>query len=311
MIDTSKFWVIAVISNPVRFNSRWELFKKFEKHVLSLTPNLIVVEQSFGCRNFQITSPSNPNHLQVRSLDELWHKENMVNIGVQHLSKIAPDWQYMAWIDADIEFNRKDIIEETVHQLQHYEIVQMFQHAIDLGPDGETFQVHNGFMYSYLNGKPQGKGYTHWHSGYAWAINRDAYDKIGGLYDVSILGSGDNLMAHAFIGKGLEQLPMTMSCDYRKSLQDWEERVTRLLYRDVGYVKGTIMHQWHGKKKDRKYKDRWKILEDSQFSPFTDIKRDAYGLWQLDVDNSERMIKFRDDLRQYFRARKEDSSDIE
>lgn len=311
MIDTSKLWVIAVISNPIRFKSRWDLFKKFEQHIKGLTPNLIVVEQAFGLRDFQITEKSNPLHLQLRSFDELWHKENMINLGVQHLSKISPDWEYVAWIDADIEFSRKDIISETVNQLQHYQVVQMFQNAIDLGPTGESLQVHNGFMYSYLSGKPQGKGYTHWHPGYSWAMRREAFEDLGGLYDVSILGSGDHLMANCMIGKGADQLPATMSLGYRSSLIDWESRCTRLLLRDVGYVPGTILHYFHGKKKDRRYKDRWTILEKSQFDPFVDIKRDAQGMYILDVDGTDRMISLRDDIRQYFRSRKEDSIDLE
>ena len=35
--------------------------------------------------------------------------------------------------------------DETIHQLQHYQIVQMFQTAADLGPEGEILQVFNGF----------------------------------------------------------------------------------------------------------------------------------------------------------------------
>jgi len=33
----------------------------------------------------------------------LWHKENMINLGVQKL--LPPTWKAFAWIDADIEFD--------------------------------------------------------------------------------------------------------------------------------------------------------------------------------------------------------------
>lgn len=33
MLDVSQFFVIAVVSNPVRYKTRWELFKKFKEHM--------------------------------------------------------------------------------------------------------------------------------------------------------------------------------------------------------------------------------------------------------------------------------------
>jgi hypothetical protein len=311
-----KLHVIAVISNPVRYVSRYELYKKFVEHCATQPlVELHTVELAFGRRPFEITDASNPNHIQLRTYEEIWHKENMINLAVQRL---PADWKYVAWIDADVEFQRKDWAAETMQQLQHYMVVQMFQQAIDLGPYGEAFAMHQGFAWSYVSGKPKperrkpgGYSYPHWHPGYAWAMRREAWDALGGLYDVSILGSGDHLMAWAMIGQGMDWLPTTMSDGYRKSLDDWQTRCDRLLNRDIGYVNGTLVHFFHGKKRDRKYQDRWKILSDAQFDPFVDIKRDWQGLYSLDMDGSARMNKLRDDLRGYFRARNEDSVDME
>jgi hypothetical protein len=44
-----------------------------------------VVELAFGNRPFEVTDPDNPRHVQVRSGHELWHKENLVNLGVARL----------------------------------------------------------------------------------------------------------------------------------------------------------------------------------------------------------------------------------
>jgi hypothetical protein len=307
-----KLHVIAVISNQVRYESRYALFEKFREHMRSQPlVELHVVEVAFGRRPYEVTSGL-PNELQLRTYEEVWHKENMINIG---LSRLPADWKYVAWIDADVEFQRKDWAVETMQQLQHHMVVQMFQQAIDLGPDGEAFQMHQGFAWSYLAGKPrpeknqQGYSYPHWHPGYAWAARREAIEYLGGLYDVSALGSGDHLMAWAFIGEGVKQLPSTMSAGYIKSLKDWQDRAERLLHKDIGFVHGSLVHFFHGKKRDRRYRDRWKILEEAQFDPFLDLKRDWQGLYQLDMDGSSRMIKFRDDIRAYFRSRNEDSID--
>jgi hypothetical protein len=308
-----KLYVIAVISNQIRYASRYELYKKFEEHCRAQPlVELYTVEIAFGRRPFEVTEAGNPKHLQLRTYEEIWHKENMINLG---LGRLPADWKYVAWIDADVEFQRKDWAVETMQQLQHYQIVQMFQQAIDLGPEGEAFQMHQGFAYSYVTGKlrPQkaqnGCSYPHWHPGYAWAARREAIEYLGGLYDVSALGSGDHLMAWSLIGEGVDQLPSTMSSGYIKSLADWQGRAERLIHKDIGFVNGSLVHFFHGKKRDRRYRDRWKILQDAQFDPFLDLKRDWQGLYQLDMDGSARMIKFRDDVRGYFRGRNEDSID--
>lgn len=304
--------VVAVISNPARYVSRYELFKEFERH-MAINPlvRFHPVEMAFGDRPHEVTETGNDGHLQLRTDAELWHKENMINLGV---SRLPDDWKYVAWIDADIEFQRKDWAEETIQQLQHYAVVQMFQTAADLGPYGEIMATHNGFAWAHISGRPRpleamnGYYYPHWHPGYAWAMRRDAWDSLGGLYDVSMLGSGDHLMAWALLGEN--RLPSTVSDGYWESLEGWRDRAVRCIHRNIGYVPGSIAHFFHGRKRDRRYKDRWKILEKWAFDPRSDIKRDWQGLYRLDGHETERIMGLRDDIRGYFRARNEDSIDL-
>lgn len=53
----------------------------------------------------------------MRSFDELWHKENLINIGI---ASPPADWQYVAWIDADVSFSNPCWAVETVQQLHHH-----------------------------------------------------------------------------------------------------------------------------------------------------------------------------------------------
>ena len=75
---SSILYVIAVISNPARFARRYELFNEFcermqsEKHV-----KLITVELQQGCRDFVTNST-----IKLRTGDEIWYKENLINIAV-------------------------------------------------------------------------------------------------------------------------------------------------------------------------------------------------------------------------------------
>jgi hypothetical protein len=311
-----KFHVITMISNPVRYKSRYALYEKFALEMERSGVQLWTAEIAFGDRPHLITESGNPKHLQLRTWDEIWHKENALNLMAQRLPR---DWEYLAWIDADISFfpsssignsTSRNWVDETVHQLQHYQIVQMFQQAIDIGPSGETMNVHQGFVYSYLTGRPRGSGYPHWHPGYAWAIRREAFDYLGGLYDVSVLGSGDHLMANALLGDGVKQLPDSMTAGYKESMKLWEDRALKFIKRDIGFVPGTILHHFHGAKRNRFYRSRWEILSKFNFDPEFDLKRDWQGLYQLEV-LEERQVGLRDAIRAYFRSRNEDGIDLE
>lgn len=319
MLDISKFYVIAVCSNPIRYKSRWRLLKQFEHHVRQRGGILLIVEQAYGNREFQVTSKNNPLHVQVRTDHELWHKENMINIGINHLTRYDPAWEYVAWVDADVHFQREDIFLETAQQLQHYDIVQMFSHVVDTGPQQEFIQQNSGFAYMYhqnLCNSPQKAGEggyyaqksTFWHPGYAWAARRRFFDRIQ-LMDQAILGAGDHHMALGLIGQAKRSLPGECSPGYKNMVMAWEKQAEFAFRRNVGFVPGLITHTWHGNKTNRKYVERWQIIKRNKFDPTTDLIRDSYGMWRLNMCHGARSIRLRDDIRIYFRQRNEDSID--
>lgn len=328
--DLSKFWVITVLSNPVRYKRRYELYWHFAEMCKHAGVNLITVEQAFGNRRFMVTEPNNPHHLQIRTVEELWHKENMINLGVRHACAIAPDQvREVAWIDADCRpvSGYRHWFKETWHQLQHYQFVQMWSEMLDL-------DIHNNaigcpqpsFMNNYIkHGTPNPAEIEKIEAeneynmpyaskifgrpGLAWAANIDAFNKVGGLIDYCILGAADYYMAHALIGTLKEAGNEYAGGRYQKALLEWQTKAQRWIKKDVGCVPGLVTHDWHGKKANRFYGTRGKILRECEFDPHLDLKYDAYGMLQLETWD-ERQIKLRDQIRAYFRARNEDSIDL-
>lgn len=321
-----RLYVVTAISNPCRYVTRYNLYRAFEKRCKDAGAILYTVEMAYGDRPFEITESDNPQHIQVRCSDELWHKENLLNLGI---SRMPPEAQYIAWIDADIEFCRPDWAQETLHQLQHYNVVQMFSHAIDVGPDFQplnesiswTESVKRGMCFKNVNEEQRcvssvvypskhKKVRGLWHSGLAWAARRSALDGVGGLIDFAILGSADRNMAAGFYGFIDDTLCHSFSPEYKFLMKKWQERAERHVRRNVGQVNGTVLHFWHGAKANRKYTERWKILSKYQFNPLTDIKKDSQGLWILEDHHDVRSIKLKNELREYFRQRNEDSIDL-
>lgn len=317
--DLRDFYVVAVISNPVRYDTRYRLFFDFLEHMKQTLPNfktnMMVVELQQGDRPFVVTPGCGCRFLQLRTKEELWFKERMITLGIRSL---PIDWKYVAWIDADVQFMRPDWAKEAWHQLQTYDVIQLFSHCIDLGPKGEPLQTHNGFMWSYSEnlcnppeGPGTGGGYGYnpkrgfWHPGYAWAATRKAIDGAG-LIDWAILGSGDHHMSLGLIGQIERSCPKNVNPAYLDELLDWQARVKAAINFNVGYMAGTIFHFFHGKKKDRKYQERWGIITGNDFDPDDDIFTDSQGLWQLDPGKP----RLRDQIRLYFRQRNEDSVDL-
>ena len=325
-------YVVSPISNPCRYRSRWGLYHDFKHHIENRGAKLHTVEVAYGDREFSLPDAQ----VKLRTQHELWNKENAINVAVQSLPS---DWKYMAWIDADVTFIRPDIVAATLHALQHFDVVQMWSEALDLDPDGHCFATYASFGHSYLKsllpgakprpseaaiqadaaggyypqmmppGRPAKSG-AYWHTGYAWAIRRDAFDAIGGLLDNAIVGAGDYFMAWALIGElGKQGRIKTYHPAFVHSLKTWE-RNAKVLRKNIGCVEGVMAHHWHGKKRQRGYHSRDNILRKLRDNPYTDLRKDWQGLWQLHDDGSERSIRLRDQLRAYFRSRNEDSVDL-
>jgi hypothetical protein len=311
-VEKDKLHVIAVVNNPRRFKRRYELFQNFVKHMSTFKHVILyVVELAFGDRSFEIAKKNKDDlipperQLQLRSSSEIWHKENMINLGVQHL--LPSDWNYMAWIDADLQFTNEKWDIETIHCLQHHPIVQLWMTCADLGPEGETLQLHKSFGWLHFTGKIPGEKYGEYmHSGYAWGMTKEAWNQCGGLIDFAILGAADHHQALCFIGKYEKGLPGNCSESYRRHIEAYQLRCDKFNH-NIGYVPGTIVHFWHGKKKDRKYNERWEILINNNYDPTTDICKDHQGLIKLTGNKP----KLGHQISKYFIQRNEDSIDTE
>lgn len=316
--------VIAVVSNPMEYESRYRLYKVFADDLKQqgVAPRLWTVELRHGMRPARVTHSNHENHIQLWTSalpGEIWHKENLINIALQHLTREVPDWRYVAWVDADFKF-QPDAFSKTIQALQHYDVVQMWSHLINLDPKGGI--LNNGvglsFMYCYLNGiqKQNASAYEQGTGspGGAWAARREALNKLGcglgsPLIDWNIVGGGDRSFACALVGRIEWQLNPLYTPAYQDSMQVFQENAIQAIKKNVGYVDNTVIHLWHGRMINRGYDTRWRILVDYHFNPLTDLARDVAGVLRL-VVNNERQWGLRDALRKYFGSREEDASTL-
>lgn len=301
----------------MRYRSRYNLYEKFAEDALRKGCKLWTIEHATGKRPPVVTDQEkNFRHIHISSSNLsgiLWNKESLQNIAVQHMTALQPEWRAVCFMDADIKME-EGWIEEVYHALQLHPVVQPWSHAIDFAPDGGAIgdRMQLSFAYCHVNDiQPKtNSGYLFGgHPGYAIAMRREAFNAVGGMVDIASLGSGDRHQMCAIVGRVQDSFHQDVSPGYKRWLFQWQSHAVKHIKKNLGYVPATLRHMFHGSKKHRSYGDRWKILVKWQYDPYTDLKRDSSGLWQLVVE-TERQIGLRDALYKYFRSRQEDSNSL-
>jgi hypothetical protein len=139
-------------------------------------------------------------------------------------------------------------------------------------------------------------GSDFWHPGFAWAMTRKAYERVG-IYDRALLGSGDNVIALSLINKVDAQM-FQYNQEYKDDMLAYQSKAKGLR---LGYVPGVIRHYYHGSKKNRQYGERWKILIKHDYRPSMIQYVDG-----VIVPNQQFPQGLADDILQYFLERNED-----
>ena len=295
-----KLHVIIVLTNPCHYERRYTLIEEFKRRFDNEEDDVIVyvVEVVYGDEAFRCTDASNPRHLQLRTGHAVWLKENMINIGVRTL--LPPDWKAFAWIDSDLEFESLTWATDTLKLLNGaFDIVQLFSHCVDMDSRGEAMTTFSSFGFNYTKLKKyHGTGPNYYHSGFAWAMTRKLFEKLNGLYENSILGSGDFVIASCIIDRAHRSVPVCLN-GYMDSVLEYQEKMK---HARLGYVPGVIRHHYHGSKKNRKYRERNQIIIEHGYDPTLHLTKDENGLIQLIPEKEE----LQRDILEYFRERRED-----
>src|SRR4051794_6956242 len=97
--STDHLYVVTSVFNPAGYKKRYDLYYQFEEHMKKFGIKLITIECVYGdSQDYSVTESKNPYHIQVRTTDPLWHKENLLNMAIR---KLPEDWESVLWLDAD------------------------------------------------------------------------------------------------------------------------------------------------------------------------------------------------------------------
>lgn len=293
--------VVCCYFNPFKYKKKYLNFIEFHSNLQTQGVDIQVVELAYG--EDLSSLPPNINAITLNSDQILWHKENLLNIGIKKL--ISEGYENIAWLDSDVIFKDSHWVEDTIHCLQIYNLCQLFSTAESQLPDGKsTFRPGCVKEWSSTGSiMPTSRAY---HTGYAWASRSDILSKCL-LYDKAIIGGGDSLIWFASfsntfnLSEIIKNHPISHLglSNYVLDYLNWGKIWGELINSKVSYISCGLTSLSHGYKKDRAYKSRYSSLSEYNYDPNQDLH---YQNDLLQSSNSPLNKKIVD----YFKNRNED-----
>jgi hypothetical protein len=124
-ILAAMLWGITSYFNPSGYKNRSTTYRTFKKH---LRIPLIAVELSFN-GEFELQSADADIIVRLTGRDALWQKERLLNLALRAL---PAECDAVAWLDADVIFEREDWPEHARAALKRCSIVQPFRERCNL-----------------------------------------------------------------------------------------------------------------------------------------------------------------------------------
>jgi hypothetical protein len=236
--------------------------------------------------------------LVVRSNSVMFYKEQLFNI----LEKKVPEkYTKLVFQDCDVLFSAPDWLDQISKKLDDADIIQPFSTAAWLYPDNTRVRVKK-YSYGYaIANRMAHKPPNAFHPGFAWALKRDIFRKIGGFYDKAIVGNGDIMFVFSIINNLAESYVQR----YAPCILDtWNAYNTQVqqIKPSVGYLVMDAFHLFHGLGRNRQYASRHQNINTRLAGAWDDnIYLNKDGLYEF-----KHPAEFNKINMAYFKGREED-----
>ncbi len=292
--------------NPENFQTKKQNYKIFKSNLIKKNIPLYTFETAKSGSEFQLEVSE--FNLRYLSSSVLWQKERLLNIG---LMKIPREVKNIIWLDSDILFENENWFYETEKLLEEYKIVQPYSDVYRMKQgvtEKEKTEEHwFSFAKQFLKNPflcTKGDFIKHGHTGFAWAIKKEILDKFG-FFDTCVAGSGDHVMAHAFVGDWDSPCVTRVLGEKnvnRENFLKWAKKIYSHTKSSISFTNGNIYHLWHGETTNRKYvKRNWELAK-MGFNPKKHLTIEPSGLYKWSRDAKEFEIW----AKKYFEERLED-----
>lgn len=320
-------WALTCYFNPMRWHARLRNYRCFRRH---LGVPLVTVEWN-PFAEFDLGPADADVLVQVRGGDLMWQKERLLGLAARQL---PADADFVAWLDCDVLFVDPTWADRVARALARQPALQPFGQAryldadetravaeLEAPADVKSFRdgesvvssarlleragpdaVVDGDLRS--NAEPSASRLTRI-PGLAWAARRSTLEDVG-FFDRAVIGSGDWFWMLGALGGAERWLTAARTLGYaylaKSSYRDWARNAHARVRGRIGHVDGTILHLYHGRIANRRYKLRHKALSDSRLDVDADVVSTPDGVWRF----ADPRPDWRELMRSYFLGRQED-----
>ena len=296
-MSTVGLWTVTSYFNPIHYERRKANYRVFRER---LNCPLVTVELS---SNGEFELSESDADILIRLPDNgplsvLFQKERMLNIGFSH---VPAEVDKIAWIDCDTILG-PDWAERTSDALDAHLICQPFSRVYLLDKDElpeQALYKHRqmaGWLSTTFNySQPEGQRQEWSTNGFGWAARRSVLKY--GLYPAMVMGSGDSALAGVIYEPIRDRILSHMTTNaWKVDYLCWVDSL-RLSQADVGFVRGSAFHLWHGDMQDRGYGTRYEDFKAFPFDPLVDLVNGEWAPHRTDLQEF---------ARKYFESRRED-----
>jgi hypothetical protein len=242
--------------------------------------------------------------LHLRGGDVMWQKERLLQLGAERL--VEEGFASIAFLDADVIFDREDWPAAVQAALDRYRVVHCFKESRVEYSD-EVPVVGTSAVKNYReNGSMAGR------VGYAWAMRAEVF-LAAGLYQHGVVGGGDSMLFIGALGLAnvdgeaasrlephgfIQRAGPAMLSHYRA----WASRFVAASAGEVGYADLNLESLEHGARRDRQYAARQALL--MGFDPTREVAEGEAGAFVWTAEGE----RLREPVAEYFRSRNEDGA---
>lgn len=275
--------------------------------------NMIIAETQLHDRAFELHKICGKELvLQLTNNEIIWQQENLLNLLLEYL---PGDCDKVAWIDADVLYQRDGWIDTICQYLQTYKLVQCFDFVVQLprglenvvGLDAHSFPSGIGdccIMPSYVNSVLNEHDNIDVPTGHIWAIRRHIIDKIK-FYNECVMGGADFLTARAATFKQYDPAIVHSFSKYQlHSYFEWAKKLSDEVDDSYSYIPYNLFHLNHGSIKNRGYSYRLQQLKRVEYNPNKDVYLNNDGLWSFTKAGK---AKLEEPIKTFIQNRQEDT----
>ncbi|MBR9800816.1 hypothetical protein GYB59_03550 [bacterium] len=264
--------MLGIVSPYINLADDWQVrenFLAFQKEMSEFP--LFTVE--FCCAGTFETD----SFLRVQGTlrQRMFQPERLINMLVRRL---PAEIDAVAWIDPRIVLLNPSWYDQAKHALKRSRIVQLMSNV--------RWLDHSGLLEPALQSRVPSFGTLSLQAGAAWAMRRETFEHLGGVFAWDIAGNGNAWLQNALAGEISNRFLQLASVGMYKEFLTYAQRCRQVFQSQVHVLPGDALQRFQGNGRERLFWLRHEWLNRAGYTPREDLHESQDGLLEWATNRS-------------------------